>query len=126
MAVLDAEPRATTSTTFTGGGGITISNVDRRILEWRIERRAQQVSLLEDDIAKQKAMRVEIGRLANAMAQYDEDLRHKRETYELMRSRLEQLTLERKAPARISIATYALQPSGPRRDRPMMRTAAGG
>ena len=123
VAELDAEPRATTSTTFTGGGGITISNVDRRILERRIERRAQQVSLLEDDIAKQEAMRGEIGRLANAMARYDEDLRHKRETYELMRSRLEQLTLERKAPARISIATYALEPSGPSRDRRMLLTA---
>ncbi len=80
------------------------------------------LALLDATIDKARAKVNELGQVTKDMSRYVEELRHKRETHGLLRTRVEQLTLERKAPARITVAAYSISPTSPSKDRRMLLT----
>jgi receptor protein-tyrosine kinase len=73
-----------------------------------------------EEIERKRRRVAEAGDVAEQVAQYDADLGHKRELYQAVRSRLEALEVEGKAPARITIAAEAITPSEPERDRRLL------
>ena len=77
----------------------------------------QQIELLANDIDRKNSDLTDAGEIAKQVAHYDEEIRYKRELYELVRQRLTAFEMEAKAPARIMIADYAVKPWGPYRDR---------
>ena len=95
---------------------------DQPSLEQQVERLGRQMDLLKADIAAQRAKVVEAGDIATEIAQYDEEIRQKRELYEAVRGRLTAFEMEGKAPARISIASLAILPSEPSQDRRFLLT----
>lgn len=106
----------------TEANAIARSSGFRQALKKQVDRSATDLSLLDQTIDKVRAKVTELGEITKDMSRYDEDLRHKRETHELLRSRVEQLALERKAPARITIAAFSVQPTNPSRDRRLLLT----
>ncbi len=87
------------------------------------ERLGQQMELLSKDIERKRNDLTDAGEIAKEIAHYDEDLRYKRELYEVVRQRLTAFEMESKAPARIGIADYAVRPSSPYRDRRIVFSA---
>ncbi|MBU0719120.1 MAG: polysaccharide biosynthesis tyrosine autokinase [Planctomycetes bacterium] len=100
-----------------------IAQMSREMLEQKIQRREHELGLLEQEIERQRDKVGRAGDTAEDIAHYDEELRYKREMYDAVRSRLEHLGLESKAPARISVAAWAIEPSLPSRDRRILLTA---
>ncbi|MGB2986090.1 MAG: polysaccharide biosynthesis tyrosine autokinase [Phycisphaerae bacterium] len=96
--------------------------VDRASLERQAGRLQHQIELLNEAIEQQRRKVADAGEVAQDIAQYDEEIRHKRELYDAVRSRLTQLEMESKAPARIAVAAYAVEPSRPYRDRRLVLT----
>lgn len=98
------------------------SVLGRAALERQAERIRRQVSLLRTEIEQQRARVATAGDLASDLAQYDEQVRRKRELSETLHHRLTELELEGKAPARISIEAHAVDPARPFRDSRWMLT----
>jgi capsular exopolysaccharide synthesis family protein len=90
---------------------------DRATLTVLADRQKHELELLDDQIRRQRDRVAEAGDIARDIAQQEEEIAHKRELYEAVRSRLQVLELEAKAPARISVAAYAVAPTRPNRDR---------
>lgn len=90
---------------------------DRVSLEVLAQRQQHELELLDEQIKRQQDRVAEAGDIAREIAQLEEEINHKREAYAAVRSRLEALELESKAPARISIAATAMAPTRPHRDR---------
>ncbi len=97
--------------------------VDRASIELQRDRLTREVELLTEEISKQRRKLAEVGDLARDIATYDEEIRQKSELRNRLRDRLTQLDLESRAPARISIASHAIRPSRPVRDRRAMLSA---
>lgn len=91
-------------------------------IDRQARRLARQVELFGGEIDGQRRKVAEAGEIAKQIAQYDEEIRYKRELYDAVRSRIAQLELESNAPARISVAAHAVQPSKPSRDRRLLLT----
>jgi receptor protein-tyrosine kinase len=89
---------------------------DPVLLERQAQRLQQQLALLGKEIEQQRTRVAQAGDLAADLAQYDEQIRRKRELGETLHSRLAELELEGKAPARISIEAHAVEPTRPDRD----------
>lgn len=81
------------------------------------ERLAREVSLLEKDLVAQRRRVAEAGEVAQDIATQDERIRQKRELYEAVRSRRQQLEIEEKAPARVRQVASAVEPLHPSNDR---------
>jgi len=79
--------------------------------------RERELGLLREDVDRQRQNLTEAGELAKKIAHYDDEIRYTRELYDAVRTRLEYLEIEAKAPARISIAASAVAPTEPFRDR---------
>ena len=107
---LDVEPGA--------DGGVT-----PEMLEQQLARFDHQLGLLKDGIARQRTKVLDAGEIAKDIAHYGEEIRYKSDMYEAVRTRLNALKMEGKAPARISIAAYAIKPSQPYKDRRILLTA---
>jgi capsular exopolysaccharide synthesis family protein len=119
---LDAQWEGTTTgATYATAPGD--SSHDPRALERRAKQLSREIELLDEVIRRQRGKVSDLGQIMKDMSHYDEELRHDRETYAMIRSRLEQLTLEQKAPARISVAGYAVKASRPSKDRRLLLTA---
>jgi len=91
-------------------------------LPQQIRRLERQVELLAKEIDDQRKKVAEAGEVAKQIAQFDEEIRYKRELYDTVRSRIAQLELESNAPARVSVAAHAVKPSKATRDRRMLLT----
>jgi hypothetical protein len=70
----------------------------------------REIELLQQELERQRGRLARAGDIAMEIADYDEQIRQKREFYEAVRTRLEQLDMEDKAPARVRIVAYATQP----------------
>ncbi len=66
----------------------------------------------------------EAGDVALEIAKYDELIRQKRELYEAVRTKREQLQMEEKGPARVRLVASALEPNRPDNDRRLLLSAA--
>lgn len=91
-------------------------------IDRQAKRLARHVELFGGEIDGQRRKVAEAGEIAKQIAQYNEEIRYKRELYDAVRSRIAQLELESNAPARISVAAHAVQPSKPSRDRRLLLT----
>ncbi len=89
-------------------------------LKRQARRFEHEVGLFDLEIDGQRRKVTEAGEIAKQIAQYDEEVRYKRELYDAVRSRMAVLELESKAPARIAVAAHAIEPSKPSRDRRML------
>jgi capsular exopolysaccharide synthesis family protein len=87
------------------------------MLEQRIKELERDIEYRDSAIKDQRKEVERIGEIAKEVARIDEDLTYKRETRNQLMNRIEVLTLEQKAPARISIAGRAVAPSRPSKDR---------
>lgn len=105
------------------GLGVPVAALGRQALESDIGRLEQQGKLLAGQIDRQREKVADAGDLAKDLAHYDQEIAIKRELYQAVRSRLSQLEMEGKAPARISVAAYAIQSSQPDRDRRLLLSA---
>lgn len=103
--------------------GEPVAALGRLGLERDIERLEQQGKLLASQVDGQREKVGGAGDLAKDLAHYDQEIAIKRELYQAVRSRLSQLEMEGKAPARISVAAYAIQSSQPDRDRRLLLSA---
>lgn len=119
---LDAQWEETATDAASAAASGNVTN-DPRTLARRARQLSREIELLDDVIRRQRGKVSDLGQIMKDMSHYDEELRHDRETYAMIRSRLEQLTLEQKAPARISVAGYAVEASRPSRDRRLLLTA---
>ncbi len=108
------------------GGAVSESAVvfrDRAMLEWVIPKQEQELQRLDEDIKDLSSKLGRAGDIAQQIAQLDEEIRQAREFYETIRVRLQELSMESKAFARISVARHAIAPSEPSRDRRMLLSA---
>ncbi len=96
--------------------------VDAVPIDRQARRLARQLELFGGEIDGQRRKVAEAGEIAKQIAQYDEEIRYQRELNDAVRSRIAQLELESNAPARISVAAHAVQPSKPSRDRRLLLT----
>ena len=117
---LDAQWEDALATMGTNGaeGAVT-----RAQAEWAVKLQARELELLRANITRQQEKVAQAGEMAKRIAHYDEEIRYKRELYDVVRSRLEELEIEAKAPARIAVAAAAIAPSEPFRDRRALLTA---
>ena len=93
------------------GPARVVTDVDDR------ERIAREIELLDRYIERLRTGLTDAGEIAKEVAHYNEELRYKRELYEMVRQRLTAFEMESKAPARIAIADYASRPWAPSSDR---------
>lgn len=91
-------------------------------LRRQIERVKRSEELLRQQVDRQRAEVTRAGDLALELSQSDEKIKRKRELYDAISARLEELDVERVAPARISIASHALKPALPASDRRILLT----
>lgn len=96
--------------------------VDRATVTLQRDRLAREVELLSDEIKKQRLKLSEVGDVAREIANYDEEIAQKSDLRNRLRNRLTALDLESRAPARISIASHAIRPSRPVKDRRVVLT----
>ena len=104
----------------TPDGGIAL--LDRNTLERLLDRQESDLQRVGKDVDARHAEVLRAGEVAKEIAQYEEDLNHKRGLYQAVRLRLQVLELEAKAPARISVAATPFVPSEPDRDRRFLLT----
>lgn len=100
-----------------------VAVLDRSALDRRVKRLDRQIELLDKEIASQRAKVDTIADMNKSITTWDEEIGFKRAEYEALRTRLQELEIEGKAPARISVAAYAVQPSRPDRDRRLFLSA---
>lgn len=106
------------------GGGAAAALAGAGTLRRQIERLKRSEELLHQQVDRQRAEVTRAGDLALELAQSDEKIKRKRELYDAISARLEELDVERVAPARISIASHALKPALPASDRRILLTLA--
>jgi polysaccharide biosynthesis transport protein len=95
----------------------------RESLDYDARRKQQELTLIQAELERQRAKLGEAGDVALEIANYDERIRQKRELYEAVRLRREQLEMEQKAPARVRVASYSTEPVKPFNDRRILLTA---
>lgn len=118
-ALLDQEQGELTG--GAGDGGATAMSPQK--LQHLYDRQLRQLELLGEDIRAQRARLDAAGDSAALLASYDEQLRVKRDLRDAVRSSRQVREMESKAPARISIASPAAEPSHPTNDRRFGLTA---
>jgi capsular exopolysaccharide synthesis family protein len=82
-----------------------------------------QEQLLADDIKKQQPNFEDVFDKAQLLAKESETVKHKRELYEAVRTRLDQKEMERNVPGSVEVLTRASAPSEPSNDRRLLLTA---
>jgi hypothetical protein len=87
-------------------------------LALQARRLEQEIALLKKDVSNQQTQIDRAGVIALEIANYDEQIRQKRELYEAVRSRREQMNMEDKAPNRLRVVSFATEPSSGSDKRP--------
>ena len=95
----------------------------REDLDYQARRKQQELTLVQAELERQRGKLSEAGDVALEIANYDERIRQKRELYEAVRSRREQLEMEQKAPGRVRLASLSTEPTKPYNDRRILLTA---
>jgi capsular exopolysaccharide synthesis family protein len=91
--------------------------VDRSTLGHLERRQAYEIELLNGDIERYRKELQDSQKKAHTIAEMQEDLRRYRSHAQTLEQRRQVLDVESKAPARVSVAYYAMKPSTPRQDR---------
>ncbi len=99
-----------------------------RSMEFAIEEASEQIKLLEGDIERQRAKMNEVSDDAQELARIDQEIASDRTRLSLLRDEHYKRSVEMKAPAQVSVASDAIMPYEPHRDRRIMMTimALGG
>ena len=119
--VEDRETMLQTGPTGSGeGGASTIPG--QMLLQHQFARAQRHEELLKQQIAAQRAEVTRASELAQQLASSNEKIKRKRELYDAINTRLQELDVERNAPGRISIGAYALRPALPSQDRRILYT----
>lgn len=115
QALLDHQMLATS----TDGNNMTLASGghSKEAIDSQLLRIRKNEELLQQQIGGQRAEVNRAGELAQQLAMSNERIARKRELYDAIQSRLQELDVERNAPARISIASYAIKPAIPSSDR---------
>lgn len=101
--------------------------LDRSDFGRLVARYRRELELMEEQIVELQKQQEHKGELAKAAASINQQLEQKQELYDLVRSRLQALEMEEKAPGRISVASSGIEPSKPFRDRrPLLTVLALG
>ena len=97
------------------GVPLTLAGLKRLAL-----RQERELELLQESITRQRQKVTEAGITAKQIAEQDQELNNKREVYETVRLRLQELEIEQAAEsrkARVSVAAHAIAATTPYRDR---------
>jgi capsular exopolysaccharide synthesis family protein len=95
---------------------------DRQTLERLTRAQERELELLDKRIEELRIHQEGKGELAKQLAKIEQELRDKRDLHESFRLRLQSLEIEEKAPGRISVASYAIEPTSPHTDRRFLLT----
>ena len=87
------------------------------------ERLEKEMQVIRAEADEQRDRVANAGEIAREMAKYDELIRRKRNLMSRVRSRIEALEVESKAPARITVNSHALLPGDYASDRRFLLTA---
>lgn len=94
-------------------------------LQYSVPRKQRELELLDEQLKSVRGEQLEKGEYAKTVAGLQQRLSEKRDLYELVRKRLQGLEFEDKAPGRISVASYGIEPKQPNKDRrPLMSAMA--
>jgi len=103
------------------GGGVALGDgfltMDAAGLERLIARQSRELELLDEQIRVLRTQQERQGELAKEIAKYDQQLVYRHELYSQVHKRLDALQMEEKAPGRIAVASYAVEPTAPSSDR---------
>ncbi len=92
------------------------------MLAWQKDQQARELKVLEAQIDAVKEEQAEKGDLAKQVAQVADQLHRKNELYEALHDRIQGILVEQKAPPRVSIASNAVAPTQPYKDRRLLLT----
>lgn len=94
-----------------------------KVIDHLKRKKGKQAEWLTEQVARQSAKVAEAGKIAQQIAQYDEDIAQRRERLEQVKRRLEVLEVEGKAAGRVEVESYAISNSRPHKDRRPVFTA---
>ncbi|MHC4065553.1 MAG: GumC domain-containing protein, partial [Planctomycetota bacterium] len=103
--------------------GESLLLLDVGALAARAKKKARELEVLDQQIESVKREQDAKGDLAKEIAQIGDQLSRERKVYNQVEARLEALEMEQKAPGRISVASKAVAPAQPFRDRRFLLTA---
>lgn len=106
--------------------GGSIIRIDVSTLKLLSARYRAELQLRSEEIGELSARVTELGEHSKKIKVYEEEILQKRAAYERVGARIGELEMEGKAPARISIASYAVEPASPDKDRRMRLTVVAG
>jgi capsular exopolysaccharide synthesis family protein len=109
---------------MTGDGKVAILFADERTLERLGEKNKRELELLDEQIAALQDEQAGKGELAKQVRGLADQERRERDEYERVLARLRALEMEQKAPGRISVASWAIEPTEPARDKRGLYTLA--
>ena len=111
------------NSSFTSGAeGEVLPGFTAAGLEKVISLQQTEIDLMEEQVAEKRAEVKRVGDTARLLAQYERDVRQQQSLFHTYDMRKEALETEKKAPARISVASLALLPDSPSSDRRIMLT----
>jgi capsular exopolysaccharide synthesis family protein len=88
----------------------------------RVKQLKRQESLRREDVSRAEAGLAKTFESAQTLAKEADTIRHKRELYTAVRTRLDQMEMQRNVPGSIEVLTRAFAPSEPSKDRRLMLT----
>ena len=90
-------------------------------LQRMVPKKQRELELLDEQLTQVRAEQLEKGEYAKTVATLQQTLNEKNDLHGLVRKRLQGLEFEDKAPGRISVASYGIEPKQPNKDRrPLM------
>ncbi len=90
-------------------------------LQYIVPKKQRELELLDEQLTQVRAEQLEKGEYAKTVATLQQRLREKNDLFGRVRQRLQGLEFEDKAPGRISVASYGIEPKQPNKDRrPLM------
>jgi len=106
-----------------GGYGGDLKNIDAPLALAQIaEQKEKELALVREQVEQQRSKVTQTGDIAMQLAQFEEQIRQKQELYEAVRTRLQEMEMEGKAPAHMTIQSYGVSASKPSDDRRILLT----
>ena len=93
------------------------------VLKHNLDRTQYEGALLKKQIHDQQSAVVRTGDLAHELFETEEQISRKRELYQRVQRRLDELEMESNAPGRISVAARAMLPASPSKDQRLLLSA---
>jgi capsular exopolysaccharide synthesis family protein len=105
-------------------GKVAILFADERTLQRLADKNARELELLDEQIEALRKDQVDKGELAKNVRNLADQERRERDEYERVLARLRALEMEQKAPGRVSVASWAIEPTEPAKDKRFLYTLA--